>query len=201
MSDSVSQWLHQLKMGDETAVQPLWERDFERLASLARKRLGVTQRRVADEEDVALSVFRHLCDGAARGQFSDVENRDELWRVLVVMTANKVTDQRRCAEAQKRGGGNVRGDSVFNAPGLSDVCNGFDQIIGEDPTPEFLALMADEHERLMTRLAQPTLQQVAIFKMEGYTNDDIADRLGCSVRTVERRLRLIRKKWQQEEPQ
>ncbi len=197
MSDehSVTRWLQQLKTGDEEAVQRLWERYFHKLVQLARKRLGTSQRRVADEEDVALSVFRRLCDGAARGKFSDVGSRDELWRVLVVMTANKAIDQRRHDEGQKRGGGRVRGDSVFGEPAASGARDGFDQIMGDDPTPEFLALMADEHQRLMNRLDQPMLQQVAIRKMEGYTNQEIATELGVTQRSIERKLNRIRLIW------
>lgn len=35
-------------------------------------------------------------------------------------------------------------------------------------------------------------------KLEGYTNAEIAGELGCLVRTVERRLRLIRNTWTRE---
>jgi DNA-directed RNA polymerase specialized sigma24 family protein len=62
-------------------------------------------------------------------------------------------------------------------------------------------MMVEERQRLLELLDDPDLEALAVAKMEGYTNEEIAERFGCSVRTVERRLRLIRKKWQQEEPQ
>ena len=60
-------------------------------------------------------------------------------------------------------------------------------------------MMAEECQRLLGQLTDPDLRAFAVAKMEGYTNSEIARRFGCSVRTIERRLRLIRKKWQQEQ--
>lgn len=196
--DSVSQWFCRLKAGDEEAAQLLWDRYFDKLVSLARKRLGTSPRRVADEEDVALSVFRCLCGGATRGQFADVENRDQLWRMLVTMTANKAIDQRRFAMGQKRGAGQVRGDSVFDDPALTGACQGLDEIIGEGPTPDFLALLADEHQRLIELLDDDSLRHVALSKMEGYTNEEMAGQLQITRRSVERKLQRIRLLWSEE---
>ena len=44
------------------------------------------------------------------------------------------------------------------------------------------------------------LRQIAVWKMEGYENDEIARRLGCGVRTVERKLGVIRAIWQADRP-
>ena len=72
---SVSWWIRGLKHGDEDAAARLWERYFERIVRLARARLKGAPRRVADEEDVALSAFRSLCAGAERSRFPEVESR------------------------------------------------------------------------------------------------------------------------------
>ncbi|HEY2154573.1 MAG TPA: ECF-type sigma factor, partial [Isosphaeraceae bacterium] len=42
-------------------------------------------------------------------------------------------------------------------------------------------------------------QAVAIAKLEGLTNEQIAARLNRALRTVERRLKLIRKIWEEAE--
>src|SRR5438309_1437776 len=87
---SVSRWLGDLKAGDLTAAQPLWERYFARLVGLARSRLRAGRRAAAhDEEDAALSAFQSFCDGAANGRFPQLSDRDDLWRLLVVITARK----------------------------------------------------------------------------------------------------------------
>jgi DNA-directed RNA polymerase specialized sigma24 family protein len=41
------------------------------------------------------------------------------------------------------------------------------------------------------------LRQVARLRLEEYTNGEIAGRLGCSERTVERKLVLIRGFWEE----
>src|SRR5258707_13878821 len=86
-SGSVSHWINLLKSGDPAAVQSLWEAYFPRLVALARKKLREAPRRAADEEDVALSAFDSFCDGVARGRFPRLTDRDDLWHVLVTITA------------------------------------------------------------------------------------------------------------------
>ena len=71
-------------------------------------------------------------------------------------------------------------------------------VVGDLPTPEFCAIMSEQVQNLMTVLNDDQLRELALGKMEGYTNDEMARRLGCSLRTVERRLRLIRVKCSEE---
>src|SRR5271156_1244075 len=107
---SITRWITGMKGGDLAAAQPLWERYFARMVTLARARLRASGRRDAgsDEEDVALSAFDSLCAGLARGQFPQLADRDDLWRLLVVITTRKVQAQARRQLPQKRGGGQVR---------------------------------------------------------------------------------------------
>ncbi len=194
---SVTQWLDQLKSGNEEAARQLFARYFDRLVQLARDHLGSLPRRVTDEEDVALSVFHSLCRGAERGQFNQLANRDDLWRLLITMTLHTVVDQCRHARQQKRGGGKVRGDSALIQEG--DLFpGGFDQLPSEEPTPELLAILDEEHERLMRQLNDDTLRKTARWKLEGYKNREIAEQLGITRRSVERKLRRIRLIWTEE---
>ena len=197
---SVSQWIAELKSGDEAAAQRLWERYFGQLVRLCHKRLGDHPRRAADEEDAALSAFASFLQGAQQGRFPRLRDRDGLWRLLVVIAARKVVDQRQHDSRQKRGGGKVAGESALMSPGSAPGGIGIEQVVGPEPTPEFAASVVEEYERLLDRLADPTLRSIAMAKMEGYTNDEIAGRIGCVRRTVERKLRVIRKLWSEEEP-
>jgi hypothetical protein len=86
---SVTGWLDQLKAGDPLAAQKLWERYFRRLVGLARKKLQGARRGAADEEDVALSAFDSFCRGAEQGRFPRLDDRDNLWRLLMLLTARK----------------------------------------------------------------------------------------------------------------
>src|SRR5262245_51636439 len=88
---SVTHWIGDLKSGGDSAAQHLWERYFQRLVRLARKKLQSDRRpRTAeDEEDAALSAFDSFCRGVDRGRFPRLTDRDDLWRLLVVLTLRK----------------------------------------------------------------------------------------------------------------
>jgi RNA polymerase sigma factor (sigma-70 family) len=192
--DHVTLWLGQMTGGDPMAIQRIWETYYDRLVRLARKKLGETNRRVADEEDVALSAFHSFCQGAAAGRFPRLDDRHDLWKVLVTITARKASAQMRHGHRQKRGGGAVRGESVF-AGADSDHAVGIGQVMGEEPTPEVAAMVAEQCEHLLNCLDNESLRQIALLKLEGYTNEEIAERLDCAPRTVERKLGRIRELW------
>jgi DNA-directed RNA polymerase specialized sigma24 family protein len=194
---SVTRWISELKAGDVRAAQPLWERYFDRLVRLARARLSESRqgRADVDEEDAALSAFDAFCRGAAAGRYPQLGDRDDLWKLLVTITAGKCVDQARRRQRQKRGGGRVVREADMAAPGTPAETGGIDALVGPDPTPEFAAMVVDEYRRLLEMLADDGLRQVAVWRMEGYTNDEIAARLGCTRRTVCNRLELIRATW------
>ena len=75
-----------------------------------------------------------------------------------------------------------------------------EQLLGREPTPEFALQLAEECRLLLDRLGDEGLRAVALAKMEGYTNEEVAARLGCVPRTVERKLRMIRKAWEEDQP-
>lgn len=188
---SVTHWIDELKAGNREAAQPLWERYFRRLVPLARRHLKGSSRRVADEEDVLISAFDSFFDGIQQRRFPDLYDRNDLWRLLVVITARKAINQTKRYRRLKRGGGKVRGGSAFAAGGSdSDLAN----VIGEEPTPEFAALVADELRTMLDLLEDELLRDIAVWKMEGYANAEIAALADVSSRTVARKLGLIRKK-------
>src|SRR6266851_2896457 len=114
---SVTYWIGQLKAGEAAAAQPLFERYFAQLVRLARARLRGRPGRVADEEDAAIVAFASFCRGAEKGKFPKLKDRDNLWRLLVVITARKVIDQVQRAQTQKAGGGVRRpGGRAIAAP-------------------------------------------------------------------------------------
>src|SRR4051812_34267894 len=151
---SVTLWLGALKAGDLDAAQPLWERYFAQLVRLARARLRTAPRAGADadEEDAALSAFDSFCDGAARGRFPRLADRDELWRLLVVLTARKAAAQARRQRRQKRGGGRVLREADLLGDDLDGGDAGLEQLVGAEPTPEFAAMVAEECRRLIDAL-------------------------------------------------
>ena len=107
---SVTRWIGPLKAGDVEAAQALWDRYFDGLVRLARTRLRDAPRAAADEEDVALSAIHCLCRGAAAGRFPQLADRDNLWRLLATIAAQKAVDLQRRETREKRGGGKTRGE-------------------------------------------------------------------------------------------
>jgi DNA-directed RNA polymerase specialized sigma24 family protein len=199
--ESVTEWIHRAKAGDAAAVQHLWQRYFRRLVGLARKKLEGVPRRAADEEDVALNVFDSLYRGMKQGQFPKLDDRESLWGLLLVLTAREAADQVRHERRQKRGGGAVQGESAFLGAAVSgNLPAGLEGVVSREPTPAFAAQVAEELQRLLDRLNDPELRQVALWKMEGYTSEEIAAKLGRVPRTVERKLSVIRGLWSQETP-
>jgi DNA-directed RNA polymerase specialized sigma24 family protein len=196
---SVTIWIDALRAGDQEAARQLWRRYFESLVRLARSKLQSQARRAADEEDVALSALDSFYGGMARGRFPDLADRDDLWRLLVTITARKASDQNRWESQQKRGGGRVLRESDLVA-GSDPEADRLAQVIGAEPSPEFVVLVADECARRLQGLPDESLRQVALLKMEGYRNEEIATRLGCGRRTVARKLEVIRNAWLEEAP-
>ena len=188
---SVTLWIGDLKAGEGEAAQKLWQRYFETIVGLARARLRGTSRAVADEEDVALSAFNSFFAAAALGRFPRLDDREDLWRLLVTITARKVQDQVHWQRRQKRGGGRLIDEAAFNAGG-----GALDQFACPEPTPEFAALIAEECRHRLDNLPDETTRQVVLLRMEGYTDEEVAERLACNRRTVVRKLQLVRKRWQ-----
>ncbi|TWU48565.1 RNA polymerase sigma factor [Rubripirellula tenax] len=187
--DSITVWFDQLRQGDPAAAAKLWDRLFQRLAEVARSQLS--NRRVSDEEDIAAGVLTTLCNAADRGALPSIDSRDDLWRMLMSWTKNDCIDQGRNDARAKRGGGKVRGDSVFD--GSSDA--GFDLIADISPSPQTLAEMDEQLQRMLMKLGDPMLSEIAVAKMEGYSNEELATRYEVTIRTIERKLGMIRRRW------
>jgi RNA polymerase sigma factor (sigma-70 family) len=198
---SVTTWVEQLRAGNQAAAEQLWARYYPRLVGLARKKLRGARRLAGGAEDVALSAFDSFCRGLTEGRFPRLEDRDNLWALLAVITARKASDLRQRENRQKRGGGKVGGESVLDELfGDEEGAAGINRVVGAEPTPELAAQVAEEFERLLAKLPSDELRQVAVWKLEGYTNEEIAARLPCARATVERRLQLIRSVWKESAP-
>lgn len=182
---SVSAWIDGLRQGDAGSTEELWRRYFERLARVAESKLPAGLRAPYDGEDVALSAFHSLCTGVRDGRFPELNTREDLWSLLIVIASRKSGKHRRSENTLKRGGGR-RADPSELEP-----------VVAPEPTPAFAALLAEQTERLLDLLPDDGMRAIAMAKLDGRTNEDIAVELGCAVRTVERRLGIIRRTWRE----
>ena len=182
--DSVTHWIHDLKNGEGDAAEKLWGRYFEKLVALGRRTLGSSPRRAADEQDVALSAFNSFCLKATRNGFNQLNDRNDLWKLLTTITIRKSEKQARREDLRRT----VDGSTFL-----------LDKLDGPDLPPDFIVMLDDTTEHLLAKLRDPMLRQVATGRLEGLTNREIADRIGRSIPTVERKLRLIRRAWSNED--
>jgi RNA polymerase sigma factor (sigma-70 family) len=181
-SHSVTHLIRAAQHDRASAVGPLLAVYFDRLVHLARKRLKGLPGLINYDEDLALrsffSVYRRVQDPQRPLRLT---GRDDLWRLLATRTISRTIDL-------------IRRYRPGEIPGEHDL----EQLLTRDPTPEEAAATADECRRLLELLDEPELRQVALWKVEGYTNEEIAARLDCVERTVERKVRRIRLLWKHE---
>jgi RNA polymerase sigma factor (sigma-70 family) len=186
---AVTRWVHALQKDREPeAAQQLWDAYFERLVALALDHLRTHRSprpALEDCEDVAISAFHSFCEAASAGRFPQLEDRDDLWLILVVITRRKAARLIEREGRQKRGGQWNRAESSV------------DQLAGREPGPEEAAITADLYRTLFARLGDDRLRAATKLRMEGWTVAEVAEFLGCSIPTIDRRLRYVRNVAQQ----
>lgn len=191
---SITRWIEAARSGDEEAAAELWKRYFPRLVGLAEQKLPAAARPGHDGEDVALSAFDAWVRGLREGGFPRLNDRMELWQLLATITTRKVLDRSRRARARKRAPDAGDGPT----PGQPPSPIALEEVPSRELPPDIQALMADECRHLMERLGDAELEAVALGKLDGFTNEEIAAKLGRSPWAVLRMLRVIRAIWQAE---
>lgn len=194
MSDehSITQFISGLLNGDSMAANEIWNRYYSRLLSLAAHKLQNCPRRVLDEDDVVLAAFENFFREAPENKFPKLNDRHDLWQVLAMLVDRRAKDQFRKVTAQKNGFNQVRGDSMNIHSGQAPV---IDAARSVEPTGEQAMEFAEQVEERLKQLDDDTHRKVALLKMAGHTNADIREKIGKSLRTVERILETIREDW------
>lgn len=190
---SVSNLLQQLQDGNQEAAKEIWDRFIDQLIRAANKKLKELPRRSVEEEDIAQSAFNSFFRGAKEKGFRKLENREDLWQILAMLTERKAIAVLRRELAEKRGGGRVCGESVFEnmlAESAADIGIGNVGDPDQKSVDDFT-----EYVRELLETLDEKLRPVAILRLEGFTNPEIATDLRFSQRAVERKIRLIKDKW------
>ena len=199
LSDSdLRQLLTDIENKDDQAIARFWDLHFDRLSALAQSKLLRKFSRVSDGEDIALSAIHSFCAGLSKRRFQNIGGKNELWNLLTAMVMRKIAKQCRDESTQKRGGGKVRGESVFITGSDANVERGLANVARSQTSPLLDVEFLDTCETLFDALPDEKMRDIARLMIEGYSLDDIADELGCVRRTVERKLQQIRKIWSQQ---
>ncbi len=189
MDKNITQWIGKLKSGEEEAAAAIWSEYFPRVCGLARKKLGDLKKRTFDEEDLALSAINALCMGAQAGKFRQLESSDDLWQVLAMITTRKAAQSWRKGKRDPE-----QGESIISRPGRELA--GIDHLAGK-ADPDFIDQLSVTSAELLGGLDEK-LRKVALLRLQGYSNEEIAERQNRSVKSIERYMRMIREQWNQE---
>jgi DNA-directed RNA polymerase specialized sigma24 family protein len=190
---SASSLISKLRSGDEDAARILWDRFFAQLLTLTRGRLQSSSRAMEDEEDIVLSAMKSFCIGVRNGRFPELAGRESLWRLLLTITLRKLSTKQNYDKRSKRDVSRLKSSSL-DAEAQEAEVNAF---ISRELNPDVAAQCAEQIGRLLESLEHDDLKKVALMKMEGYTNNEIATEIVCSQTSVERKLRTIRSIWSQ----
>lgn len=195
--DRLAESLSEILSVAPESAEEIWAEFFPRMMRLAKKKLADLPRRDFDEEDVAQSALNSFFRGKNEGRFDRLDSKDEMWRLLATITARKATRQKRRYLADKRGGGGVRGESIFVRAGQNDdsINPGLAAMRDENLMPETTEEILNTCQHLLDLLPDEKHRQTAIFRLEGYANQEIARELGCSVARTKQRLQRIREIW------
>jgi RNA polymerase sigma factor (sigma-70 family) len=194
VAPSDSELLRRLTEGDPDALRELYERCRRRLIRFAHGRLQEVRSALADAEGVADSAFLSFYRGVQEGRYKQLDDARDLWQLLFLITKRKAGKLNRWLKAVKR---DCRRTQNQGPPADAESSADGDAAGPPDgePPPAVRAEMAEECARLLRLLADETLQSVATYKWQGYTNEEIAQLLQCSVAKVERKLARIRSIW------
>ena len=194
-SIDITRLLGELNCLDDRAAEAIWKEYFPRVMRLARTKMRNHSRRAYDEEDVALSAINSFFQGAEKGRFNGIRHREELWRLLITITVRKANSHRKKATAKKRGGGGVRGESVFLDLHGDNNAAGIGQVVDENRMPELAEDVIQCCEELLAGLPNDKLRKTALLRMEGHTIDEIAHQMGCSRSRAKQRISRIKEIW------
>ena len=198
--DPVTLWIARLKQGDARAPEVIWEHYFQQLIQLGKRRLQSASNRMNNEEDLALSAMNSFFEGVQNHRFSQLDNREELWKVLATIAVRKAVKYYRAANAQRRPDAHMANGSSTDDQNVDEIC----QVLGREPSPEMAAMFAEAVQSRLNALPDETLRQIAIWKLHGLTNREIAVQLYPDISqtkpktaqtNVERKLAAIRRLW------
>jgi DNA-directed RNA polymerase specialized sigma24 family protein len=185
---TVSTWLQRLKREpDELSAQKLWDRVSPRIELLSRELIQRFGSDAAfDEEDVMVSVFASLYTGLSKQKFPNLHDSDGLWKLLTLITVRKINDRTKQRRALKRLG-------ECTNDGSANIL--LDSYPDRQPEPSIDAMMADECRMMLNQLNDPMLEKIVLLRLDGYSNDEIAQQLNYSRRTIQRMLNLVKDAW------
>jgi RNA polymerase sigma-70 factor (ECF subfamily) len=191
---SVTRLIEELRSADPRVnaapARLIWERYLGALLALAKDQLARRVRCREDEEDVLQSTFKSFFR-RRDGDF-DLTDRNDPWRLLVTITLRKTRNVANRHEMKQR---DVWREHSAQWGEVDPSRGELLDLIDSEPTADDAAALVEGFQQRIETLTDPSLRQVALLKMKGHTNAEIAELQGCVERTVGRKLERIRDRW------
>ncbi len=168
---------------------------FPQLVAYADAKLSDTPFRTFDGEDIAISALHSVCRGADTGKYTGLENSETAWQLLIKVAHSKLVDRIRYERAQKRGGGQSRGESLFVRYGDDPARRGIHDVPDSGYSPDIIVAVEDEFEALIAQLNDVALVEVAVLRLAGHSYQEIAVSIGQTEGSVKRKIQRIRLTW------
>ena len=176
-------WRKRYDEHPDQAANELVQLFYDRLVRLARRRLENMPQQVADEEGAVISALRSFFSGVGDGQFQNIVDEEDLWRVLATVTARKAVRQLRVHWKQSGEGARV------------DRSQELIHLVTEPSQPEDETILIDLFQRCLDAVEDPDLKKISEWRLQGMETSEIAQTLGIHVRSVQRKLKLIESIW------
>lgn len=196
---SVTRWITEMRQGDPDAVRRLVERYFGKLRKLSQERIQRGTPILEDGEDIAIQVLTSVCKKVEQGKYPDLQNRDDLWYLMIFIAHRMVIDRRR---SRKKHSLQTPGEEELSPKeqtlegALETIDNEMDSFIAEDSESDFQLLeIIDCWQEMIRQIKDPVAKEVAKLKLEGHSNREIAEILRIVPRTVERKSQIIEQRW------
>ncbi|MDO4550644.1 MAG: ECF-type sigma factor [Planctomycetia bacterium] len=193
---TLTNWVSRLAAGDSSAMEHVFSRYFDQLVTLAVQKMHGLNQVARSGEDIALSAIKSLYFGL-KNEKIQLCTEDDLWGCLFCITVRKTVAERRREFAQKRGGVEKRIFSGNEALNEDDGGELFDRVVGNEPSPQLAAQMAENADELLSLFEENSTQrQIVSMKLQGMTTPEIANHLNLIPRTVFWHLEKIRNRWE-----
>lgn len=175
-----------LRDGNEDAATELYNRYLIKLMNLVGQHLARKFNPRLGAEDVVQSVFRSMFRLTQEGRF-EFEGDGDFWKLLLTMALNKVRNKVRFHEAEKRSPSRESGST--SSPAVDSFL--VSSITKQPLNPQEIVEFSDTLEYVLSRL-DAREQQLIQLRMDGCTQQEIADKMNVDPRTIRRLLTNIR---------
>ncbi len=179
-----------MRQGDTNAISQLVSRYFGKISAFAESKLRRGVHITDDGEDIAITVLQTITECTAQGRYPDLQDRNDLWLLMIVIAQHAVIDRQR---------------SVMNRTpmhSMTDILESYnlklDAFLGKEDSESKAMEIFECWEKLLKSLPDEASREIAKLKLQGHSNRKIGDILRSSYRTVDRKVNNIAKQWHEQ---